>query len=217
MGSVRRVPKQTRGEQRIHAILGAAATVFQEYGYDGATTTLIAQRAHTAIGSLYDFFPNKEAIARNLVERFIADLQALYASILTEELARLPLAEMIDRIIDPFIAYQQAHPGFHTLWTTSLEDRQLSSQLSTQRRALDERLVDWTSAVMSLRYPQYDAATARRLSQVCIRTVQGLIQLANAQTNAQQAAGGEVLADLKLMMRAFLEAAAQRSSERSSE
>ncbi len=205
MVSVRRVPKQTRGEQRLTAILDAAAHVFQDYGYDGATTTLIAQRAHTAIGSLYDFFPNKEAIARTLVERFIADLQALYASILTEELARLPLAEMIDRIIDPFVAYQQAHPGFRALWITSVDDR----QLSTQHRALDARLVDWTTAVMSRRYPQYDAATARRLSQVCIRTVQGLIQLANAQQAA--GAGGAVIVDLKLMMRAFLEAAAQRS------
>src|SRR5258708_25976403 len=109
MVSVRRVPKQTRGEQRLTAILDAAAHVFQDYGYDGATTTLIAQRAHTAIGSLYDFFPNKDAIARTLVERFIPALQALYASILPEEFARLPLAAMHDRIIHPFCASQQAH------------------------------------------------------------------------------------------------------------
>src|SRR5260221_13014397 len=158
MVSVRRVPKQPRGEQRTTAILDAAAHVFQDYGYDGATTTLIAQRAHTAIGSLYDFFPNKEAIARTLVERFIADLQALYASILTEELARLPLAEMIDRIIDPFVAYQQAHPGFRALWITSVDDR----QLSTQHRAPDARRANWTTPGMPGACPRYGAATARR-------------------------------------------------------
>ena len=56
--TTRRLPQQVRGEQRIAAILQAAAQVFYEVGFDAATTDMIAQRAHTAIGSLYDFFPN---------------------------------------------------------------------------------------------------------------------------------------------------------------
>jgi AcrR family transcriptional regulator len=202
ISSVRRTPKQARSAQRLQALLDAAAEVFEEVGYDRATTTEIAQRAHTAIGSLYDFFPNKAAIARQLVERTIADLQTLYASILTEELAWLPLAEMIDQIIDPLLHYQRTHPGFHTLWARSLEG---DGQLQRQRLTLDERLVDWTAAVMALRYPQYDAATTRRRSQVCIRTVQALIPLANT----QHPPDGAVIADMKLMLRAYLEAAAQ--------
>jgi AcrR family transcriptional regulator len=50
--AMRRQPKLTRGEERIAAILQAAALVFQEVGFDAATTNMIAQRANTAIGSL---------------------------------------------------------------------------------------------------------------------------------------------------------------------
>src|SRR5712691_4893144 len=101
MTSARHTPKQMRGKARVHTLLAAAEAVFAEVGYDGASTTLIAQRANTAIGSLYDFFPNKAAIARHLVLQYLTDLEALFAAILTEELASLRVEDMIDRILDP--------------------------------------------------------------------------------------------------------------------
>lgn len=48
--TMRRVPRQARGERRIAGILQAAAQVFYEIGLDAATTGRIAQRAQTAIG-----------------------------------------------------------------------------------------------------------------------------------------------------------------------
>src|SRR6266853_1677905 len=92
--TMRRLPQQARGEQRIAAILQAAAQVFYEVGFDAATTDMIAKLAHTAIGSLYDFFPNKEAIAQRLCEQFCEDLRVLFEGILTDELVQvlLPLA-----------------------------------------------------------------------------------------------------------------------------
>src|SRR2546430_6815714 len=99
--TMRRLPQQVRGEQRIAAILQAAAQVFYEVGFDAATTDMIAQRAHTAIGSLYDFFPNKEAIAQRLSEQFCEDMRVLFEGILTDELVQVPLSQFIDDILDP--------------------------------------------------------------------------------------------------------------------
>src|SRR5437879_11351369 len=107
--TMRRLPRQARGEQRIAAILQAAAQVFYEVGFDAATTDMIAQRAHTAIGSLYDFFPNKEAIARRLSEQFCDDLRALVDGILTDDLVQVPLSQVIDDIIDSLVEYHQTH------------------------------------------------------------------------------------------------------------
>ena len=59
---LRRQPKQQRGKERVEKILDAAAAVFDEVGYSEATTHLIAAKAGTAIGSLYQFFPDKAAI-----------------------------------------------------------------------------------------------------------------------------------------------------------
>ena len=78
-----REPKRERGKQRVAALLDAAAAVLAEKGYDGATMTEIAERAGAAIGSLYQFFPSKDALADTLVQNYVAlltaDLDALEA------------------------------------------------------------------------------------------------------------------------------------------
>ncbi|MEM9949539.1 MAG: helix-turn-helix domain-containing protein [Cyanobacteria bacterium P01_D01_bin.36] len=55
-------PQQRRSQIRVEQILQAAAEIFWEKGYDVATTSDIAKRAQTAVGTLYRFFPNKLAI-----------------------------------------------------------------------------------------------------------------------------------------------------------
>src|SRR5438067_13374301 len=105
--TMRRLPQQARGEQRIATILQAAAQVFYEVGFDAATTGMIAQRAQTAIGSLYDFFPNKEAIAQRLSERFCEDLRGLVEGTVTDELVRVPVSQLIDDVIDSLVEYHQ--------------------------------------------------------------------------------------------------------------
>src|SRR4030081_1951980 len=98
--TMRRLPRQARGEQRIAAILQAAAQVFYEVGFDAATTDMIAQRAHTAIGSVYDFFPKKRALAQRLCEQFCDDLCVLFEGFLPDDLVPLPLSLLIDDILD---------------------------------------------------------------------------------------------------------------------
>ena len=65
-----RTPRRRRGEVRVAALLKSAAATFAEKGYEAATMTEIAARADAAIGSLYQFFPSKEAVAAALLERY---------------------------------------------------------------------------------------------------------------------------------------------------
>src|SRR5580698_9811508 len=78
-----RLPKRARGKQRVAELLQAASVVFAEKGYEAATMTEIAARAGAPIGSLYQFFPSKEALADTLVQSYVgllaADLEALEA------------------------------------------------------------------------------------------------------------------------------------------
>src|ERR1700684_4433432 len=75
------LPKRQRGKQRVAELLAAGAEVFAEKGYAAATMTEIAARAGAPIGSLYQFFPSKEALAGSLVQSYVgllaADLDAL--------------------------------------------------------------------------------------------------------------------------------------------
>jgi AcrR family transcriptional regulator len=64
----RKQPKQRRAAETRQRILDAAAQVFAEYGYVAGTTNRIAERAEVSIGSLYQYFPNKDAVLRALMQ-----------------------------------------------------------------------------------------------------------------------------------------------------
>src|SRR6266852_9140556 len=204
--TMRRLPQQARGEQRIAAILQAAAQVFYEVGFDAATTTMIAQRAQTAIGSLYDFFPNKEAIAQRLCEQFCGDLRVLFDGILTDELVQVPLSQFIDDILDPLVQYHQTHPGFQALWLQSQGD----PRLARMHQDLTEALTRKTAWIFARRYPKSDEASALRSSQICISTVQALLPLAGD----GPAIDSQIIVELKTMIRTYLQAVFGSESER---
>ncbi|WP_433731467.1 TetR/AcrR family transcriptional regulator [Actinoplanes sp. CA-051413] len=67
----RRTPRQVRAELTRERILTAAAHVFAEHGYAAGTTNRIAERARISIGSLYQYFPNKDAILAQLLMRHL--------------------------------------------------------------------------------------------------------------------------------------------------
>src|SRR5258708_38523874 len=165
---MRRLPKQARGEERVAAILQAAALVFHEVGFDAATTNMIAQRANTAIGSLYDFFPNKETIARRLNEQFCEDLRVLFDGILTDELVHLSLPQLIDCIIDPLVQYHQTHPGMLALWLKSQDD----SRLSAVKQDLSETLAHKTASIFIIRYPPCYKPSPIRYSPIYLQPFQ---------------------------------------------
>ncbi|WP_413470337.1 transposase-like zinc-binding domain-containing protein [[Phormidium] sp. LEGE 05292] len=102
---MRRQPQQKRSQQRVEKILRAAAEVFAEVGYEAATTHLIAARAQTAIGSLYQFFPDKLAIFHALETRHMERVRAINAQLLQYTQQQSPFAEFIDRMVDTYAAY----------------------------------------------------------------------------------------------------------------
>ncbi|MFT4435568.1 TetR/AcrR family transcriptional regulator [Caballeronia sp. 15715] len=65
----RKIPQQSRAEQTVAAILEAAARVLETKGMEGMNTNLVAQRAGVGVGSLYQYFPNKDALIVALSER----------------------------------------------------------------------------------------------------------------------------------------------------
>lgn len=58
----RKVPSQQRSRETVAAILEAAAQVFDAQGYDAGTTDRIAERAGVSVGTLYQYYPDKDAI-----------------------------------------------------------------------------------------------------------------------------------------------------------
>ena len=72
----RKTPRQARAHDTVAAILRAAAQVFSQVGYAAGTTNRIAERAGVSIGSLYEYFPNKDALLVALVEAHVREGEA---------------------------------------------------------------------------------------------------------------------------------------------
>ncbi len=99
---------------RVGRMLDACAGLVDEVGYDGLTTTLLAERAGVAIGSVYQFFPDKRAIVQALTMRSLES----YLTRLGARLAEADLREWwdaVDAAIDEYTAMHRTVPGFRTL------------------------------------------------------------------------------------------------------
>jgi AcrR family transcriptional regulator len=73
----RKTPIQKRSTETVAVILEAAARILELHGFEGFNTNAIAQRAGVSIGSLYQYFPNKDALLADLIAREVAPLLAV--------------------------------------------------------------------------------------------------------------------------------------------
>ncbi|NGN63519.1 TetR/AcrR family transcriptional regulator [Streptomyces sp. A7024] len=112
----RKQPRQQRSQHTYDAILGAAAQLFERDGYAKATTNHIAERAGVSIGSLYQYFPNKDALLYALGEQHMRHLVAEMDGVL-ESLRRTepPLEDTVRRFVGALVDLHLAEPHTHRL------------------------------------------------------------------------------------------------------
>ncbi|MBL9096458.1 MAG: TetR family transcriptional regulator [Alphaproteobacteria bacterium] len=90
----RKLPEQDRSRATVEAIVDAAARVLVKHGYDAFTTNRVAEKAGVSVGSLYQYFPNKDALLSELMRRHVEEIERGVEGM--AELARTaPLAEVI--------------------------------------------------------------------------------------------------------------------------
>lgn len=111
---LRRLPRQPRGRRRVDALLDAAAAEINSAGYEAATMSSIAARAGAAIGSLYQFFPNKAAIVQALRQRYCDEFERMWAP-LAGEASGLSWEELVIRLVDSTVIFVEQHPAFLAL------------------------------------------------------------------------------------------------------
>lgn len=96
----RKIPRQARAEATVDAILEAAARILERKGREAYTTNAVAELAGVSIGSLYQYFPSKDAITRALIERQNSALLADLALIDPAEAKRNALQRLIAVAVD---------------------------------------------------------------------------------------------------------------------
>ncbi len=195
---MRRQPQQTRGRQRIDLILDTAAQLFVEVGYDTATTNAIAERAGISIGSLYRYFPDKDAILRALAVRQQEQFHALYDRVLAEDVAHLPLADILDRLIDPFLSLSTDSPVYGHI----LLGADVSPDLAAAGLRMEQEMIDRTADLLRRVSPGLDERRAQLVATICKAEVKALLSLLSSSTDETFQA--EVTREVKQMLLAYL-------------
>jgi AcrR family transcriptional regulator len=112
----RKKPVQRRSRETVDVLLRAAARVLVRRGYAGTTTNHIAAAAGVSIGSLYEYFPGKEAIVAALAGRHLDEAEALLGARLAEALLQAParpLEATLRALVSAMLALHADDPRLH--------------------------------------------------------------------------------------------------------
>ncbi|WNG48174.1 TetR/AcrR family transcriptional regulator [Archangium minus] len=123
----RKKPRQSRSAATVAAVLEAAARILETEGFEAYTTNAVARRAGISIGSLYQYFPSKDAITKALMLRETAQLLEDVAAINVKAGGRAGL----QRLIKVAVAYQLQRPALARL--LDVEERRLPVGEEVQR------------------------------------------------------------------------------------
>ena len=174
--------RQARGERRIAQLLEAAARVFCTTGYTAASTNAIAREAGVSPGTLYQFFPNKEAIAIELGDRLVHEMRETYGEALAPVDPATPLEEAIGSAIDRFMAFNTEHPVFFAL----MHGPDVPGRIAEEHDALHATLLGRIEGLLSSLLPDAPAADLTRTAQVCLGMYKAGLELVLAHEGAER-------------------------------
>lgn len=147
--SPRKAPRQERSRRTVERILDAAAHIFHEQGYTAATTNDIADEAGVSIGSLYQYFPNKDAILIELTRQHIdSTLEGL-----TQLLGVMGPQDNLAVVVRTVVDYLVAQHELDTLHLLVAHSAPRTPQVALELDRAKERLVELAAALMVERFP----------------------------------------------------------------
>lgn len=183
-------PKRERGRVRVEAILDAAATLFSERGFAATTMTDVAARSHTAIGSLYRFFPTKAALAEALAGRYTAAVGRRFDAMVADAAGSSP-ARLADAFVDLMLDRGRERAVVVLLEGVIDADR--------RRAALRARFRDGIVAVLGAARPDRKLSRAEPAGVVVLQMLKAVSRL-----NDEGAADAPTLAELRRALALFL-------------
>ncbi|WP_328794322.1 TetR/AcrR family transcriptional regulator [Herbidospora solisilvae] len=194
--SLRRQPTQRRSARRVERMLDACAELLDEVGYDGLSTTRIAERADVAIGSVYQFFPDKRAISQALtrrnVELFVARVGRRFIS---EEYGGW--WDAVDAIIDEYVEMHRSVPGFRSLRFGDAVDLNLLDAGTDNNTVIAGRL-------RGLLLKEFGMADSERLDTAILVAVEGGDAVLKLAFRRDPDGDPEIIAEAKTLVRSYL-------------
>jgi AcrR family transcriptional regulator len=184
--------RNARGERRVASLLDAAAKVFDKLGYQQATTNAIAAEAGVSPATLYQFFPNREAIAGALATRYAVLMADHQKAQDLQVLQSMPLERMVQAFLDPVIGFHLENPVFRTLLTEAT----LSKSAKRQKRLLSQTFIDRLAGLLLRKNPRMRRAEAHWNADVCLTVLKAFLPLIAGTSAAGRKKSVRALTDL---------------------
>ena len=141
----RRQPRQERSRQRVETILEVALALVVEHGAEALAMREVARRAGVQISSIYQYFPSKAHIIRELAKRNLQKvrllLQAQVQHLLVEFPGAPPVSEAVNRLVDAYFAHYRDQPDALAVWAGAQSDHGLRELDLEDTRSTAEFLV----------------------------------------------------------------------------
>lgn len=186
------MPQQPRGRKRVEGLLRAAASVIAETGYERATMCAIAGRAGACIGSLYQFFPNKESVAEALRAQYSRESEALWKDHAMKA-KHMKLEDLVSRMVDSLIHFAESHPAY-----LALLDAPSTSRTWQRRRLMRNRI----ARVLRVRKPAMPAKKIFLAAAVVQQIFRALLTLYARSTSKGEK--GAILEEFKVVLTSYL-------------
>lgn len=197
---LRRVPTQERSRRRFESILDAAAVLFASDGFEGTTMEHIASAAATSIGSVYQFFPAKEAIFTAVAERCLARTRTLVEGMLSSWPAERHWAELVDLAVDGVWAQHREDLDLRAL----LRNVHLYGTFAAADAALMEEMIGGVAVLLKRYTPSLSRARANLLATVVVNAISALLFVCEREPPQK---ARRLVAETKALVRSYLEGA----------
>jgi len=172
-----RVPQQARSREKFETILAAALRLIHEKGYEQVSVREIAREVNLPIASVYQYFPNKLAIVRQLWEGYTSELGLLLGAEL-EAVVRAPdestLRKAVGNVVDHMVAHHRNNPAFLDIWR-SVDG---SPELRALNRQDTLRVAEAISTAALRVDPEADPATLMNRALIACEAASGTVKLA---------------------------------------
>lgn len=188
-----RAPQQERSRRRVAALLDAAAEEFAQRGFTAATTTGVAARAGVPVGSLYQWFPDKEALLYGLADRHLNEGTSTMLEALDRAEAAPDLRSSVRVLVAAAVEANSGDPRVHRiLYREAPRPPEIQARLA----ALEDALVGWVAEELVRRGVSEHASSPLR-ARILVLAVEALVHelvLDPPHGTTQQAAISEVVA-----------------------
>ena len=168
--SPRKAPRQSRSANTVNVILDATARILVERGYAATSTNAVAERAGVSVGSLYQYFPNKDALIAALHARHIEQMKTVMEAVFTRAMTS-SLDSALTELIEGAVEAHRVDADLHSV----LEQQLAGLDVVAVHDKFDEAMQDRVVALLAHHREEVTVPDLRLAAFMLIHSAHALI------------------------------------------